>query len=112
MIEDYKFGSIKIQGKVYNKDLVILSDQVFPKWRREDGHNLSEHDLCDVIANKPDILIIGTGMFGRMNVPANLVDILNAKGIQVISARTGKACQLYNQKRNRRKIAAALHLSC
>jgi hypothetical protein len=111
-IESYRFGKIVIDGETFQKDLVIFPDSVKPNWWREQGHSLSMDDLKDVIAARPKTLVLGTGTFGRMNIPTETLTELEAFGIEVIAHKTEKACQIYNQRKDEGNVVAALHLTC
>ena len=112
MIDGYRFGKIIINGKTYQKDLIIFPDKVIPNWRREQGHCLGMNDLKDVVAVQPNIIIIGTGMFGRMIIPQKIMTELEIRGIDVIAEKTDRACQIFNQRQAEDGIIAALHLTC
>jgi hypothetical protein len=111
-IEQYRFGKIKINGQTYKKDLIIFPDRIMPNWRRKQGHLLCWEDLAEGIQAKPEVLVIGLGMFGRMAVPKEIIDDLNALGIKVIAKKTTFACQIFNQRQDQDNIVAALHLTC
>lgn len=111
-IDDYRFGKIIINGQLYKKDLIIFSDRILPNWWREHGHSLSMADLNEIIAVKPKVLIIGTGMYGRIKIQDEIIQILESLDIEIIAVRTGKACQIYNQKKAENEVVAALHLTC
>ena len=112
-IESYSFGRVTVGGTSYTKDLIILPDRVLPGWRRLSGHVLDLADLEEVMAFKPDILIVGTGAFGRMEVPESIVGGLVQRGIRAVTDRTKKACLFYNEHlRRRENVAAAFHLTC
>jgi len=67
----------------------------------------------EIIDKKPDILIIGTGYFGLMKVPKELIEKIKSSGIkQVIVKKTGEACTEYNKLYKKNKIIAAFHLTC
>jgi hypothetical protein len=111
-IDDYRFGKIRINGQLYNRDLIIFSDKILPNWWREHGHSLTMADLYEVIAVKPKVLIIGKGMYGRIKIQDNIIQNLESLDIEVIAVRTRKACQIYNQKKAENDVIAALHLTC
>ena len=111
-IDDYHFGKIIINGQLYKKDLIIFSDRILPNWWRERGHSLAMPELNEVITVKPKVLIIGTGMYGRIKIQDKIPQNLQSLDIEVIAVRTGKACQIYNQKQAETDIIAALHLTC
>lgn len=110
-IERYAFGTITIEGKTYTRDVIIFPEWVFSPWWRKEGHLLQKEDLAEVLDRKPEILVIGQGNMGVMSVPQKLIDELIAEGIEVITGRTGKAVDTYNELKGKRVIAA-LHLTC
>lgn len=112
VIENYGFGRIEIDGNVYHKDVIIFSDHVQSNWRREKGHSLVLADLETVIEAKPEILIVGCGAYGRMNIPDSTLQELNKRSIQIQHYRTTKAVERYSQIREVHKVVAALHLTC
>jgi hypothetical protein len=112
-IETYDFGRIKIDGKTYTSDVIILPQRVRDSWRRSEGHSLHIDDLGDVISAKPDVLVVGTGYYGNMAVPAATRSFLEAKGIEVYTAKTTEAVREFNElQKNIGNIVAALHLTC
>ena len=111
-IDDYRFGKIIINGQLYNKDLIIFPDRILPNWWREHGQSLTMADINEVITVKPKVLIIGTGMYGRIKIQDKIHQNLQSLDIEVIAVRTRKACQIYNQKQAETDVVAALHLTC
>lgn len=112
-IDSYSFGTITIKGVTYEEDVIILPDKVIPGWRRENGHYLSTADLEDIIERKPDILVVGTGAYGKMDVPDTIRRELGQIGIEVFSAFTGEACKNLNKYfEEGRNAAGVLHLTC
>jgi len=111
-IDDYGFGYIVIDGKRYTSDVIIYRDRVYDGWWRKEGHRLHFSDLEDVIREKPEILIIGTGRFGVMKVPDEVVRRLEEMGIKVIVLKTKEACKKYNELKDKHYVVAALHLTC
>jgi hypothetical protein len=111
-IDSYAFGRIIVDGRIYLRDLIIYPDRVAEQWQREDGHSLCPADLVEVIEARPDLLVIGRGVFNRLNVPAEMLTVLRTAGIEVIAEPTGRACETYNRLREVRHVVAALHLSC
>ncbi len=112
MIDGYDFGEITIDGKTYTSDVIIYKDRVDDSWRRIEGHRLSLSDVVQILAKKPEILIIGTGADGVMAVPKEVKAEIEAKGITVIAMKTGEACEEYNRLAPSNNVIAALHLTC
>jgi hypothetical protein len=111
-IESIRFGKIIIDGHVYNRDVIVLPDRVLPNWWRVEGHSLCLEDLQQALADRLELLVIGTGIFGRMNVPGNVRAKVEAGGIEMRVLATREACDLYNQMREQKHSAAALHITC
>ena len=112
-IDSYTFGNMTIRGELYKKDLIISNGNVLPEWRRKEGHKLCLEDLEEKIEKDTDILVIGTGAYGVMNVPKSLREELEQKNITVHIAGTPKAVQLFNQySAQNRDVSGAFHLTC
>jgi len=111
-IESYQFGEIVVDGRRYSKDVIIYPDHVQGDWWREEGHSLAPADIWEVLQSPPDVLVIGQGSAARMDVPDETRRRLQEAGIQVIAEPTEQACETYNQLRAKKRVVAALHLTC
>ena len=112
-ITSYSFGHIEVDGLGYSSDVIITPEGVEDGWWRKEGHNLAIEDLDTVIAAKPDTLIIGSGYYGRMRVPAVARAYLTGRGIRVEVVRTSEAVEVFNELQQRyARVVAALHLTC
>ena len=112
MIDSYTFGRIVIDGESYNSDVIIYSDNVDYNWWRKESHLLQKDDLSDIINYEPEILIVGTGDPGLMQVTEETIRFLKSKGIKLIVDITENACKTYNELKKNKKVIAALHLTC
>lgn len=113
LVEEYKFGRIKVSGREYYSDIIIFPDEILSNWWRKEGHSLCLEDLEEVIKRKPKILIIGNGYSGVMRVPGSVIEELKRMGIEVIVKHTREAVKEYNRlAKAGEKVAAALHLTC
>jgi hypothetical protein len=113
-IGTYQFGSIEVDSRPYDQDLIILPDHVEANWWRKEGHVLHAEDLDAVLnlAEKPETLVVGQGAYGRMRVAKDAREALEAAGIELIAESTERACETYNALRDQERVAAALHLTC
>ena len=111
-IDGYVFGRIIINEKTYSSDVIVYPDRVDPSWWRKEGHYLQKEDLSGIVAEKPEILIIGTGHMGVMQVPESTIAYLTKQGIEVHVEPTGKAVEIFNSQPARKKVAGAFHLTC
>lgn len=119
-VEKYDFGVIRVDGKEYRRDVIIYpgagstgeAARVNGSWWRKEGHRLDKADLNEVVAAKPEVLVVGTGYYSCMQVPAETLEFLQNVGIEVYAEPTTQACQKYNELKDIRKVVAALHLTC
>ncbi|MEA1965318.1 MAG: MTH938/NDUFAF3 family protein [Candidatus Aerophobetes bacterium] len=112
MIDSYEFGHIVIEGKSYTSDIIIYPQKIDAHWWRKEGHLLLPQDLKEVLEEKPEVLIIGTGDSGLMKVPPETLMYIKSKGIEAKVEPTRLACRLYNKVYSSRRTIAALHLTC
>jgi len=110
-IEAYRFGALRLSGETHTRDLIILPDGIISGWRREEGHTLRLEGLGPVLESAPEVLVIGSGCFGRISLPDRTRSQLGEAGIDVVLERTRAACRAYNRLRGSRRVAAALHLA-
>ena len=111
-IDSYRFGLIVVNGKHYTSDVIIFPDRVDDSWWRKTSHQVRLDELSEVIAEKPEVLIVGTGASGLMRVLPEVEQSLEAQGIKLIVEPTSEACNIYNQLCHSQRVVAALHLTC
>ena len=111
-IERLRFGEITIGGKRYTDDVLLLQERVRSRWWRKEGHLLQLEDLTEVLIDRPEVLIVGTGHQECLKVSSEVVAYTKKAGIELLIFDTRTACQSYNYLHGRRRVAAALHLTC
>lgn len=112
-VDAYSFGRIRIDGKEYESDVLVFPGRVRDGWWRREGHSLCMEDLAEVLADPPQLLLVGTGYYGNMKVPEKTLAALRARGIEVRVCPTGDAvAELNRLQREAARIVAALHLTC
>jgi len=112
VIDSYQFGQISVDGRQYTADVLIFPDRVEDNWWRKSGHQLCLEDIAEVMAESPQVLIVGTGASGLVEVLPEVRQATDARGIKLIVETTDKACHTYNQLCRSRRVVAALHLTC
>jgi hypothetical protein len=114
MIEKCSFGAMVIDQRTFHADLMIYPDErVVDHWRRETGHRLIYADISELAASKPDVIVVGTGIYGLMRPAPDLAAILADQGIELLSARTKSAVKTFNRlKGTTKRVAACFHLTC
>ena len=99
---------IQINEKIYTESLIVTSAQLIEHCLPQTVHELSLTALCQVIALRPDILLIGTGQ-ELIFLPIEIYGELLNQGIGVEIMDTSAACRTYNAlSAENRKVAAAL----
>jgi hypothetical protein len=112
-VDTYEFGRIVVDGVEYRADLIILPDGVAPDWWRREGHSLAPEDLPAATAAAVATLVVGTGAYGAMAVPAATVAFLAERDIALEAKPTAAAVERYNALAAAgERVAAALHLTC
>jgi len=121
MIDQYVFGKITIEGKVYTADCMLFHDPaassdirpaVRENWRRSSGHLLVPGDMKEILDFLPQCVIIGQGAFSVMKISDEARQALEEAGIEGIFQETGQACRTFNALAGKKKIAAGFHLTC
>ncbi len=114
LIESYVTGrSMRVSGKTYTTDLKIIGDAVKDNWWRREGHRLLSDDIVDILESRPEVLVVGTGYAGNLDIPARLRRDLAERGIRLFSERTAEAVELFNRHRAQNdNVTGAFHLTC
>lgn len=113
-IDRFRFGSVRIDGVDYTKDLIILGGVVqSPWWRQAGAHVFAPGDLMKIIEAAPDVVCLGTGAVGMATVDEATIEAFEGAGTEVVVDRTGKIIEIFNNlTAEGRDVAAALHLTC
>lgn len=70
-------------------------------------------DLDTALALEPATLVVGTGRFGLMRVPAETRRFIEGRGVRLVAQRTGRAWRTYNRLASAgERVVAALHIFC
>lgn len=112
-IDGYSFGSMVINGKTYRDDLIILPDgKILKPWWRNQGHQLGMDDLQELIDLSPEIIVVGTGVSGRVIPVKNLETDLAKLSIEFIAVPNEEAIKVFNQLALEKSIGGGFHLTC
>ncbi|MCP4646922.1 MAG: hypothetical protein GY852_04195 [bacterium] len=111
MIDSYDFGKIVIDGKEYEKDIIIVEGKVYPNWFRKQGHFLSTGDLGPILEAKIHTLLIGIGYNSVMRVGDDVREYCKEKKIKLIELGSRDAVKKCNEIMGK-GVAAGIHLTC
>lgn len=112
-ISSYEFGAMVVDGETHRRDVIIEPGRVDGGWRRKQGHFLEPDDLAAVWRTRPDVLVVGTGFYGRMRVPEATKEHARKLGVELCAAPSGEAVALFNDlEGGKRTVVGAFHLTC
>ena len=112
MIEEHKFGSFVVNGRTYLGDIKIIGDKV-RYWSTRKKHVLRYDDIWDLLESQPEIVIIGTGNSGYLEIPADLRDLILGKNIRLFIDVNKNAVKAYNEGlQQNRRLVALFHGTC
>jgi len=112
IIDSYKFGQVVVGGKRYTSDVIIFPDRVKDNWWRKTAHQLCLRDIAEVMTENPEVLVVGTGASGSMEVLPEVEQSAKTRGINLIIEVTDKACYTYNHICHSQRVIAMLHITC
>lgn len=111
-----RVGTIKIDGRRYNHDIVIRQGKISRRkkklskiFRKRYGH--TPISIAEDIPWNGKQLIIGTGTRGEMPVMAKVYKEAEKRGVEIIAVPTYNACALLDQMADE-EINAILHVNC
>lgn len=111
-----RFGSIEVEGRQYDKDIVIDGGQVRKRkkkpsksYRDQFGHTPLSAD--EELPWGGDQLIIGTGAYGSLPVMPEVLEKARRRGIDLTAIPTEDACRLIASLEPE-EVHAVLHVTC
>jgi hypothetical protein len=112
-IDSCSFGVLVIDGIRHSEDLLIdPNGRILKPWRRRKGHKLSMMDLRDLLNAGPEVLVMGTGMNGRVIPDKDLGKNLSKRGVELITAPNQEAIKIFNELAQEKRLGAGFHLTC
>ena len=91
---NYSASSVTIQGVEYSQNILVFNDQI-SQFGVGNIKDLTLENLADVIANKPDLIIFGTG--NKVIYPDfKLLEQINDYGIGFEVMSIPALCRTYN----------------
>ena len=116
-IQRTEFGSITIDGKTYEHDVIIhLSGKVKKRQKKLSkeqygtSHIISKAEAKSIFEDGCDLLIIGAGQQGNVHLSRQASAYFEKKGCQVIVQPTPEAILSFN--RSREKKIGLMHVTC
>jgi len=117
-VDSTQFGEVIIDGKKYNQvlivgDLVVERDYEKLKELFGTSHKIGDWETETLLKANPEVIIIGTGQDGKLEVDENFLDRMEEEGVEVIAEVTPEAIKIYNQKvKAGKRVNALIHTTC
>jgi uncharacterized protein len=108
MITGYGDGFVQVNGQRHESSVVVLPDSQPAAWEVSGFSALSTVHFQALAAQRPELVILGTGRRQRFPPPALYAALIQA-GIGLEVMDTGAACRTYNILASEgRRVSAAL----
>ncbi len=116
---ELEFGKIKVNGKEYNKDIIIFSDgkiefrpkEISKSKKEKYGHTpLTKEELETVIKEDYDYILIGTGIYEYLPIEKEAIDFLKEKAKYIIIGKSKDIIDMLNKIEG--KYLAIIHITC
>jgi len=114
-IDEFSFGTIRIDGETYDQDVLIDRGEVRlrkkkPSKRYRDKFGHTPLSVDEKIPWKCERLVIGTGAQGALPVMPEVLDEADRRGVKVTAVRTEEAIELLARASG--LTNAVLHITC
>ncbi|MGV6817799.1 MAG: Mth938-like domain-containing protein [Thiotrichales bacterium] len=108
LIHSYESDRVQIGETQYRQSIIVSRDRLLSPWPVRHVDDLKSTHIDEITADKPDLVIIGTGQEHRWPDMAVIYEI-GARGIGCEVMSTGSACRTYNVVAGEgRRVTAAL----
>lgn len=117
-IDQIEWGEITVNGKEYHQ-VLIIGEEVF---ERDSAllhqlfgttHKMSDLELKKLLERKPEVILIGSGWDGLVEVNQKLKIESQKLGIKTIVLKTPEAIEEYNKLVEQgKRINALIHTTC
>jgi hypothetical protein len=112
-IDSSEFGEIIIDGKPYASDMYVCYDGELREARLSERHLFSKEELSFLLRKNPEVIIIGTGQYGLVEVSKDVKTITGRRGIELIKLSTQAAIKKFNELVEKgRKVVGFFHVTC
>lgn len=118
-ITHFEWASFTINGQVHNTEQgvgkdIMLSPAGLTPWKEREGHLLKPKMLKRAVDLHPDVLIVGNGVQGALDVSKKARKYVKEAGIpDLLILKTPDACREYNrQSRQGKRVILLAHGTC
>ncbi len=116
--EETNFGEVIIDGQKYG-DVLVITDEIIPRDSEllhklfGTNHRIADEEIGKLIEGKPDIIVIGAGQSGLLEVTEDAKRKLEESGAEIETYETPIAIGKFNEACNLgKKVNALIHTTC
>ena len=116
-IDDTSFGSIRVEGKSFDHDIIINLEGEVHKRKKKlskavygSSHTIYLPEIEYVYQEKAEGLIIGSGQYGVARLSEEASEFLEARHCRVIMKNTPEALEEWNRQEGR--WIGLFHITC
>lgn len=114
-ITHLKWGQIEVEGQRYKDAKVFPGGSREWDWRETGTQHrpgIQPADVNELLEKGAQVIILGQGMWKRLQVSPQTLEMLQEKGIEVQILQTELAVKLYNQLRETSLVGGLFHSTC
>lgn len=95
VVRAYGPGLLRIGERSYDSSLILTATRLIERWRPRSMDELEPADLEPVLALRPEVLLLGSGLRQRFPARPLLAALYESRvGFEIMD--TGAACRTYN----------------
>ena len=117
-ITHFEWATFTIDSKIHSSEKgvgkdIFLSPEGVSAWHERKGHKLKADMVRRALALKPEVLIIGNGVEGALEIGKKARKEIEDAGVKLIVLRTPEACREYNRLyRHGKRVILLAHGTC
>ena len=101
-ITNFEWATFTVNGQVHSPEAgvgkdIFLSPEGVSAWHERKGHKLKRSMVKRALGLKPEVLIIGNGVEGALEIGKKARKEIEDAGVKLVVLRTPEACRVYNQ---------------
>lgn len=114
-ITHLKWGQIEVEGQRYKDAKVFPGGSREWDWQKTGTQHrpgIQPADVNELLEKGAQVIILSQGMWKRLQVSPQTLEMLQEKGIEVQILQTELAVKLYNQLRETSLVGGLFHSTC
>ncbi|HAE86130.1 MAG TPA: hypothetical protein DCG78_06460 [Anaerolineaceae bacterium] len=117
-ITRFEWATFTINGQIHSPEAgvgkdIFLSPQGVSAWYERKGHKLKAGMVKRALSLKPEVLIIGNGVEGALEIGKKARQEVEDAGVKLVVLRTPEACREYNRLYHQgKRVILLAHGTC